>query len=216
MGESALLLIDLQPDFMPGGALAVPEGDAIVPHIARAMTWPGFSVRVATQDWHPRGHVSFASTHAGRKPLEVVDLYGHEQVLWPDHCVPGTPGAALHPDLPWDRVDLILRKGMDPRVDSYSGFRHNWGPEGTRPSTGLAAWLRERGVDEVWLCGLARDFCVKWSAEDAAAEGFRTYFLWDLTRPVDPANDARVRADLERAGVTIVEGLSAKAAQPLR
>jgi nicotinamidase/pyrazinamidase len=204
---AALLLVDVQPDFLPGGALAVAEGDAILAPLRALLDRDPFALYVATQDWHPRGHVSFASSHAGRRPFEVVALHGHEQTLWPDHCVQGTPGAALHPALPWERIAAVIRKGADPDVDSYSGFRNNWDAAGARPATGLAGYLRERGVDEVWLCGLARDYCVKWSAEDAAAAGFRTRFLWDLTRPVDPTSDARVRADLERAGVAIVEGV---------
>lgn len=202
--RSALLLIDIQPDFMPGGALPCPDGDAILDGVRRLMESGPFRLQVATQDWHPRGHVSFASSHPGRRPLESITLYGREQILWPDHCVPGTPGAALHPALPWDRVDLILRKGSDPAVDSYSGFRNNWGPDGERAPTGLAGYLRERGVEDVCLCGLARDVCVKWTAEDAADAGLRAWFVWDLTRPVDPGADARVRADLRDRGVRIV------------
>jgi nicotinamidase/pyrazinamidase len=203
--EAALLVVDLQPDFMPGGALPVAEGDAILPGVRRLMASGRFGVVAATQDWHPRGHVSFASSHPGRKPLDVIPLYDREQVLWPDHCVPGTPGARLHEGLPWDVVHVFVRKGMDPLVDSYSAFRENWDAEHRRPHTGLAGYLRDRNVREVWLCGLARDYCVKWSAEDAADEGFRTYVLWDLTRPVNAADDARVRADLERVGVCIVD-----------
>jgi nicotinamidase/pyrazinamidase len=149
--------------------------------------------------------VSFASSHAERKPTEVISLHGHDQVLWPDHCVQGTPGAELHTGLPWECVSAIIRKGADAEVDSYSGFRNNWATDGTRPPTGLEGYLRERRVDTVVLCGLARDFCVKWSAEDAAAAGFRTLFLWDLTRPVDPDSDEDVRRDLETAGVEIVD-----------
>ncbi len=204
--EAALLVVDLQPDFLPGGALAVAESDAILPGVRRLMASGRFSVVAATQDWHPRGHVSFASTHAGRRPFDVISLYDREQVLWPDHCVQGTPGAALHAELPWDRADVIVRKGTDPRVDSYSAFRNNWDAAGRRPHTGLAGYLRDRGVRSLWICGLARDFCVKWSAEDAADEGFATHVFWDLTRAVDPSSDGRVRADLERVGVHIVDG----------
>jgi nicotinamidase/pyrazinamidase len=208
---AALILVDVQPDFLPGGALPVAGGDDILAPLAALLERDPFALYVATQDWHPRGHVSFASAHPGRRPFDVVEVHGHPQTLWPDHCVQGTPGAALHPAVPWDRVSAVIRKGADADVDSYSGFRNNWDAAGARPPTGLAGYLRERGVEEVYLCGLARDFCVKWSAEDAAAAGLRTRFLWDLTRPVDPASDARVRADLERAGVTVVEG-----ADPLR
>lgn len=202
---SALLLTDLQPDFLPGGALAVDRGDEILEPIRRLLARDLFGLYVATQDWHPPGHISFASSHPGRAPLEVIELHGREQTLWPDHCVQGTPGAALRHDMPWEQVTAIIRKGTDPRTDSYSAFRNNWDPHGERPRTGLAGYLRERGITDVALCGLARDFCVKWSAEDAAAAGFRTVVLWDLTRPVDPGSDDAVRRDLEEAGVEVVE-----------
>jgi len=202
--RSALLLVDVQPDFMPGGALPVPEGDRIVPAIRDLIQSEVFDCVAATQDWHPPGHVSFASTHAGHKPFDVIGLYGHEQTLWPDHCVQGTPGADLHRGVPWDAVAVIVRKGMQSDCDSYSGFRNNWNAQGRRPVTGLAGYLKERGIHAVFCCGLARDVCVKWTAEDAAEAGFETYFLWDLTRAVDPASDDRVRADLIRYGVQIV------------
>jgi nicotinamidase/pyrazinamidase len=200
---AALILVDIQPDFLPGGALAVPDGDAILGPVRRLLEENPFGVHVATQDWHPPGHVSFASRHPGRAPMDVIDLYGHAQTLWPDHCVQGTPGAELHGAIPWERVSAIIRKGTDAETDSYSGFRNNWNRNGERPSTGLLGYLRERGVERVFLCGLARDYCVKWSAEDAAAAGLRTTVLWDLTRPVDPGSDDAVRADLERAGVEV-------------
>ncbi|HUG39262.1 MAG TPA: nicotinamidase [Longimicrobiales bacterium] len=201
---TALLLVDLQPDFFPGGALAVEEGNEILEPIRDLLRRNRFGLSVATQDWHPAGHVSFASRHEGREPLDVIRLHGHDQTLWPDHCVQGTPGAELHPDIPWERVSAVIRKGTDPAVDSYSGFRNNWDPDGERPPTGLAGYLEERGIRTVVLCGLARDFCVKWSAEDAAAAGFRALVPWDLTRPVDPGSDDAVRRDLERAGVEVV------------
>jgi nicotinamidase/pyrazinamidase len=203
--HAALILVDVQPDFMPGGALACHEGDGIVPGIARLLHRRLFKQTVATQDWHPRGHVSFASVHAGTAPFEQISLYGHPQTLWPDHCVQNTPGAALHPAIDWSAADLILRKGNDPAVDSYSGFRENHGPDGRRPSTGLAGWLRERGVDEVYVAGLARDVCVLWTAQDALVAGFRAHVLWDLTRPVTPERDAATRKTLKTAGIGIVE-----------
>jgi nicotinamidase/pyrazinamidase len=202
-GRTALVLVDIQYDFLPGGALAVDGGDAILEPVRRLVERDPFALCVATQDWHPRAHVSFASSHPGRAALETVEVHGHPQTLWPDHCVQGTHGAELHPAIPWERVSAIIRKGAERDTDSYSGFRNNWNAAGERPPTGLAGYLRERGVEQVVLCGLARDFCVKWSAEDAAAAGFRTVVLWDLTRLVDPASDARVREDLERAGVTV-------------
>lgn len=202
----ALLVIDLQPDFMPGGALACHEGDAIVPGIAALLASRRYCTVVATQDWHPPGHASFASSHPGRAPFETIRLHGQPQVLWPDHCVQGTPGARLDPRVDWNAADLILRKGTNPQVDSYSAFRENHGPHGARPSTGLAGWLRDRGIDEVHLCGLARDYCVLWSAQDAAEAGLRVRFLWNLTRPVTPEGDAPTRAALEAAGIGIAGG----------
>ncbi|MFC6183738.1 bifunctional nicotinamidase/pyrazinamidase [Pseudoxanthomonas japonensis] len=199
----ALLVIDLQPDFMPGGALACHDGDAIVPGIAALLASRRYTTVVATQDWHPPGHASFASSHPERAPFDTISLHGQPQVLWPDHCVQGTPGAALATDVDWTPVDLILRKGTRPQVDSYSAFQENHGPDGTRPTTGLAGWLRERGIEEVHVCGLARDYCVLWSAQDAAAAGFRVRFLWDLTRPVTPSGDAPTRTALEAAGIAI-------------
>jgi len=202
---TALLLVDLQPDFMPGGNLAVADGDAILPGIRRLMQSGRFRAQVATQDWHPAVHVSFASSHPGREPMDRIELYGHPQTLWPDHCVQGTPGAELHPGLPWSHVGAIVRKGTDPRTDSYSGFRNNWNAEGERPATGLAGYLRELGIETVVVCGLARDVCVKWTAEDAREAGFEVRLLWGLTRSVDPAADAEVRAGLEQRGVEIVD-----------
>jgi nicotinamidase/pyrazinamidase len=203
--HAALILVDVQPDFMPGGALACHEGDAIVPGIDRLLRRRLFKQTVATQDWHPRGHISFASVHAGTAPFQEIPLHGHPQTLWPDHCVQDTPGAALHPGIDWSPVDLILRKGNNPEMDSYSGFRENHGPNGSRPSTGLAGWLRERGVDEVYVAGLARDVCVLWTVQDALALGFRAHVLWDLTRPVTPESDAATRETLKAAGIGMVE-----------
>ena len=201
--RTALLVVDLQPDFMPGGALACHDGDAIVPGIDALLRARRYRTVVATQDWHPPGHASFASSHPGHQPFDAIELHGHPQTLWPDHCVQGTPGAALDPRVDWTPLDLVLRKGGNPQVDSYSGFRENHGPAGTRPSTGLAGWLRERGIDEVHVCGLARDYCVLWTAQDAAAAGFRVRFLWDLTRPVTPSGDAATRAALSAANIAI-------------
>ena len=203
--DVALLVVDLQPDFMPGGALPCQQGDAIVPGIAALLAGRQYATVVATQDWHPHDHASFASQHAGHKTFEAISLHGHPQTLWPDHCVQGTAGAALDPRVDWNSVDLILRKGMDRQVDSYSAFRENVGPRGDRPATGLAGWLHERGIAEVHVCGLARDYCVLWSAQDAAISGFRVRFLWELTRPVSASNDAVVRIALSEGGVEIEE-----------
>lgn len=209
---AALLVVDMQPDFMPGGPLAAPEGDTLVTPVGRLMASGLFRHIIATQDWHPADHVSFASQQPGRAPFETIELYGQPQVLWPDHCVQDTPGAALHPDMPWRHATLILRKATDSAVDSYSAFRSNHGPDGRRPPTGLTGYLRDHGVSQVFLCGLARDYCVKWSAEDGAAEGFECYFLWDLTRAVDPAADDSVRRDLQEAGVRVVDSSQLTAA----
>ncbi len=200
---TALIVVDLQPDFMPGGALPCHEGDAIVPAIDALLRSRSYRTVVATQDWHPRGHASFASAHPGRQAFAQVELHGQPQTLWPDHCVQGMPGAALDPRVDWSAADLVLRKGTRPQVDSYSAFRENHGPGGSRPATGLAGWLRERGIDEVHVCGLARDYCVLWTAQDAAAAGFRVRFLWELTRPVAPDGDAPTRSALEAAGIAL-------------
>ena len=200
--KDALVVVDLQPDFMPGGPLAVAEGDRIAEPIGRLAR--RFGVVVATQDWHPAGHVSFASSHPGRKPFELLKLYGGEQVLWPDHCLQGTSGARLHSALPDEQITLILRKGMHPEVDSYSAFRENLGPGGTRPTTGLAGWLRERGVERIFSVGLARDFCVKYTAVDGAAAGFRSFVIDDLTRAVAPDKKPETDAELTAAGVTLI------------
>jgi nicotinamidase/pyrazinamidase len=202
-GRSALIVVDVQLDFLPGGALAVPGGERILAPVAELMVRGRFRDIVGTQDWHPPDHVSFASQHPERKPYETIELYGREQVLWPDHCIAGSPGAALHPTLPWHRARAIVRKGMDRTVDSYSGFRNNFDANGERPSTGLAGYLRELGVTSVYVCGLARDYCVRATAEDAAELGFATTVLWDSTQPVAATCDAVTRAALERAGVTI-------------
>jgi nicotinamidase/pyrazinamidase len=197
----ALLVVDLQHDFLPGGALAVPAGDEVVAPIARLA--PAFATVVATQDFHPPGHVSFASSHAGKRPFESIELPQGRQELWPDHCVRGTRGAELHPALPDQTLTLVLRKGTRRGVDSYSAFRENPDPAGRRLSTGLAAWLEARGVKRVFVAGLARDFCVKWSALDASAAGLETVVLDDLTRAVVPASRAAVDDELSRAGVRL-------------
>ena len=199
----ALVVVDLQHDFLPGGALAVQDGDAVVAPIARLA--PSFRTVVATQDWHPPGHVSFASAHPGHRPFETMELPQGAQELWPDHCVQGSHGAALHPALPDACLTLVLRKGTRSDVDSYSAFRENVGPDGERPTTGLGAWLAARGVRRVFVTGLARDFCVRASAVDAAAEGFETAVLDDLTRAVFPDRRAQVDAELARAGVKVVD-----------
>lgn len=203
--RAALIVVDVQPDFMPGGALACHDGDAIVAGIDQLLRARVFRHVLATQDWHPPGHVSFASSHPGRRAFEQLDLYGQPQTLWPDHCVQGSAGAELDPRIDWSALDAVIRKGSDPRVDSYSGFRENYGPGGRRPRTGLAGWLHERGVDEVYLCGLARDVCVLWTAQDAVELGFRAQLLWGLSRPVTPASDAATAAALQDQGIGVVD-----------
>jgi nicotinamidase/pyrazinamidase len=203
--DSVLLVVDIQPDFLPGGALGVAGGDAVLEPIADLMRRGRFDLCVATQDWHPPGHISFASTHPGRRPLDVIELYGHTQTLWPDHCVQGTSGAELRAGMPWERVTALIRKATDPMVDSYSAFRNNWNADGERPRTGLAGYLRERRIENVYICGLARDYCAHYSAIDAVDAGFRTWVLWDLTRPVDPASDDEVRTAMIEHNVTVID-----------
>ena len=203
--RAALLIVDLQPDFMPGGKLPVPEGDQIVEPIRKLMVSGIFDVIVATQDWHPPNHVSFAANHPGRQPMDRIELYGHEQVLWPTHCVQGTPGAALDPRVDWNRVSAIIRKATDSSTDSYSGLRNNWNPTGHRPATGLSGYLKSRGVHSLFICGLARDYCVKWTAEDALEDGFHVWVLWDLCRAIDPSADRYVHNDLAERGAQIID-----------
>lgn len=201
--STALILVDVQPDFMPGGALPCHEGGDLIEGINHLLHQRRFRHVVATQDWHPRRHISFASSHPGRTPFEQIELYGQTQTLWPEHCVQGTPGAELHGAIDWSTLDAVIRKGNDPAVDSYSGFRENHGPHGRRPSTGLAGWLRERGVDEVVVCGLARDVCVLWTAQDAVALGFKASLLWALSRPVTPDTDATTREAMCNSGIVL-------------
>jgi nicotinamidase/pyrazinamidase len=175
----ALLVIDMQYDFLPGGALAVADGDAVVPLINRLGAQ--FRNVVITQDWHPAGHISFASTHAGRAPFDSITLPYGPQTLWPDHCVQATHGADLHADLHLPHAQLILRKGCNLGIDSYSAFI-----EGDRTThTGLAGYLKERGIDSVFVVGLALDFCVAWSALDARTAGFNTWVIEDACRAID-------------------------------
>lgn len=179
MFMQALILVDIQHDFLPGGALAVPHGDEIIKVINRIQ--PAYDLVVATQDWHPVGHKSFASVHAGRSPYDVVDLDGLEQVLWPDHCIQGTAGAQLSDQLAMHHVEAIFRKGTNPDIDSYSGFFDN----GKRKNTGLAGYLRDRSVTRVAICGLAADYCVYYTAMDALQLGFDTEIIENAVRAID-------------------------------
>lgn len=199
-----MLVVDVQQDFMPGGALPVGGGDEIVPLVEELMEADLFELIVATQDWHPPGHVSFASSHPGRNPFDKIELYGHEQILWPDHCVQGTAGANLYPRIPWARAGAIIRKATNPAIDSYSAFRNNWDPKGSRPPTGLAGYLKSRAIEGIFVCGLARDFCVRWTAEDALQEGLRVSVIWDLCRSIEPDGDDLLRRELSANGVQIV------------
>ena len=205
MPRRALLVVDVQNDFLPGGSLPVPDGHEILAPLRTLMESGAFELIVATQDWHPRGHISFASTHDGHQPFDIVHLYHHDQTLWPDHCVQGTHGARLHADLPWDKAASIIRKATDPEVDSYSALRNNWNPRGRRPPTGLSGYFKNHGVREVFICGLARDYCVRWSAEDAVRDGLRVTVIWDLCRSINPANDQRLRHRLTTRGVKIID-----------
>ena len=197
----ALLIVDVQNDFCPGGALPVPEGDEVVPAINRLL--PHFDHVVQTQDWHPPGHHSFASEHEGRSPYEVVELAYGEQVLWPDHCVQGSSGSAFHPDLQTVRTELIIRKGFRRGIDSYSAFFEN----DQQTPTGLTGYLRERGVDTLVLVGLAADFCVKWSALDGRRQGFDVYVVEDAVRGIDTEGSlAAAWEDMRAAGVHRIGG----------
>ena len=175
----ALLVVDVQRDFLPGGPLAVPDGDAVVAPINRLGTL--FPHVLLTQDWHPAGHVSFAASHPGRAPFEQVELPYGRQVLWPTHCVQGSDGAGFAPGLDLPRAELVVRKGFRPGVDSYSAFTE----ADRRTPTGLAGFLRERGLRRLFLAGLATDFCVAWSAMDAAAAGFEAHVIEDACRAID-------------------------------
>lgn len=199
-GENdVLIVVDIQNDFCPDGALAVPEGDAVVPLINRLMK--RFAHVIFTQDWHTPGHSSFASAHPGKSPYETVEASYGPQILWPDHCVQGTEGAQFRWDLDVTRAELIVRKGFRPEIDSYSTFYEN----DHATSTGLAGYLRERGFRHVYLCGLATDFCVKWSALDARSEGFRATVVEDACRAIDLEGSlAAARAEMQAAGVALV------------
>jgi nicotinamidase/pyrazinamidase len=194
-----LIAVDVQNDFCPGGALAVPRGDEIVPVVNRLAE--EFRNVLLTQDWHPRGHLSFASTHPGKEPYKtVVAAYG-PQVLWPDHCVQETPGAEFHKSLHIPHAALVLRKGMDRAIDSYSAFYEN----DRKTPTGLAGYLRQRGLSRIYLAGLAFDFCVRYSAEDARCDGFEVFVIEDACRGIDVDNSvAATRFSLAKLGVACI------------
>ena len=198
--QDVLLVIDVQNCFTPGGSLAVKDGDAIIPLINRLAA--GFSHVILTQDWHTPGHVSFASSHQGKKPFETTSLSYGTQVLWPDHCVQGTDGAALHKDLKVPHAEMVIRKGYRQQMDSYSAF---YEADGKTP-TGLAGYLRERGLNQVFLVGLATDFCVAWSALDARKAGFSAVVIEDACRGIDVGGSlAKAWQDMQGAGVKRVQ-----------
>ena len=185
-----LIIVDAQKDFMPGGALEVREGDHIVPVINGIL--PKFDLVVATQDWHPQDHKSFAANHPNKEEFEVIDLNGLEQKLWPAHCVQGTPGAEFHPQLEMAPVEAIFRKGMDREIDSYSGFYDN----GHKKSTGLAGYLREKGATELYFCGLTADICVYFTLLDALKEGFSATLIKDAAIPLQKESYEQVKKDI--------------------
>ena len=198
--STVLIIVDAQYGFMPGGGLAVADGDAVVPVINRIA--PRFANVVLTQDWHPADHISFAANHPGRAPFETITLPYGEQVLWPTHCVQGTRDAALHDELCVPQAQLIIRKGFHRDVDSYSAFME----ADRRTSTGLSAYLKARGIGTLYLCGLATDYCVAWSAQDARAAGFEATVIEDACRAIDLNGSlARAWADMAAAGVGRVQ-----------
>lgn len=203
----ALLLIDIQTGFCPGGNLAVPEGDRIVPIANRLIDSGKYDLIVASQDWHPPGHGSFASSHPAKKPFDMGELSGKPQMMWPDHCVQNTPDAALHPDLHTDAIDFVQQKGQNQAVDSYSAFRDN----DQSALTGLADYLRDHEVTELDLCGLATDYCVKFSAIDAVEmlPGVKVRFIADASRGIDPAGVAAAIDEMRSRGVAIIESAEA-------
>jgi nicotinamidase/pyrazinamidase len=197
---SALLVIDVQNCFLPGGSLAVKDGEQVVPVINRIAK--GFANVVMTQDWHTPGHISFASVHAGKKPFETIDLAYGKQVLWPDHCVQGTDGASLSKDLSIPQAALVVRKGFHKDVDSYSAFTEADG----KTTTGLAAYLKARQIERLFVAGLATDFCVAWTALDARKAGFETYVVEDACRGIDTQGSlAKAWADMANAGVKRIQ-----------
>ena len=200
IGESdVLLVVDIQNDFCPGGKLAVPRGDEVVPIVNRVAT--RFGHVVLTQDWHPPGHRSFASSHRGKRPFETVTVDYGQQILWPDHCVQGTSGAQFHDGLQIPHAELVLRKGFRPTIDSYSAFYEN----DRKTPTGLAGYLRERSLRRVFAAGLALDFCVRYSAEDARREGFAVVVIEDACRGIDvDGSVAATRESFAPLGVTSV------------
>lgn len=199
MSKRALIIVDMQNDFLPGGSLAVENGDEIVPVINRIQK--DFDLVIATQDWHPRRHYSFASSHKGKNPFDEIRHEGQTQVLWPDHCVQGESGAEFSDQLETRRIAAIFRKGMDPEVDSYSGFFDN----NREHRTGMAGYLKDLGVTDIYLTGLAADFCVYYSAKDGRDLGFEVYYVTNATKAISAEGYEAAIKDLEELGVHMVE-----------
>lgn len=197
-----LIIVDAQNDFMPGGSLEVKNGDEIVPVINSIQD--EFELILATQDWHPKDHSSFASNHDGKKPFDKIDWKGMDQILWPDHCVQGSKGAEFHSDLKTNAVEAIFRKGMDKDIDSYSGFYDN----GHKKSTGLAGYLHEKGATELYFCGLAADICVYFTLKDALKEDFHVTLIKDATRPLDNEKFEKQLEELSDEGARIIDSKS--------
>jgi nicotinamidase/pyrazinamidase len=195
----ALVIVDAQNDFMPTGSLPVPKGDEIIPVINGIMG--RFDLVVASQDWHPADHKGFASQHKGRKVFETIDLGGLRQILWPDHCVQGTPGAEFHKALDMRPVEAIFRKGTHAEIDSYSAFYDN----GHRRCTGMTGYLRDRGATELYFCGLAADICVYYTLMDGLKDGFKCFFVEDATRALDDKAFGAAKAEMTAKGATVVK-----------
>jgi nicotinamidase/pyrazinamidase len=193
-----LIIIDVQNDFIPGGSLAVPEGDQIIP-VINAML-PNFELVVATQDWHPSTHKSFASNHPGKEVFDKIELHGLTQQLWPNHCLRNSYGAQLHQELESKPIEAIFRKGMDPEIDSYSGFYDN----GHKKSTGLSGYLKEKGAKDLYFCGLAADICVYFSLLDALKEGFSATLIEDASKALDTSGFGKIKEDIKEKGGKII------------
>lgn len=194
----ALIIVDIQNDFLPKGSLAVEKGDEIIPIINHIQN--KFDLVIATQDWHPEKHKSFAANHKAKNTFDVINLNGLEQVLWPNHCVQGTFGAEFSSALDTTNISVIIRKGMNPEIDSYSGFFDN----GKRNNTGLLGLLNDKNVSEVYICGLAADYCVYYTAKDAATHGFKTYYLEDVVKAISQENYQKCKEELRALGVDFI------------
>lgn len=201
---NALLIIDMQNDFIPGGSLAVPEGDKLVPLINDLQK--KFDLVIATQDWHPKDHSSFAKNHPGKMEFEIIQLHGIDQILWPVHCVQNSEGAQFHSDLETQKMEAIFRKGTNKEIDSYSGFYDN----AHLKSTGLSGYLKDKGVSKLYFCGLAAEYCVYFSIIDALKEGFKAILIEDATKAISPKDFEKARKAILRAGGKIITSSEVK------